>query len=82
MATETCMDLADDMGIIRINVLHCLNCGEVVDPLILDHRERIPAPLIGRARVAAKTCLTGSGTPKHEVVVLPQRVAGLRPEAE
>ena len=60
MAKETCMDLKDDMGIFTIVVLHCLNCGEVVDPLILDHRGRVPAPLIGRARVAPKTGLTGS----------------------
>ena len=54
------MDLDDDMGLITIPVLHCLNCGEVVDPLILDHRGRVPAPLIGRARIAHRTALTGS----------------------
>ena len=61
MAKETCMDLKDDMGIFTTVVLHCLNCGEVVDPLILDHRRQVTAPLIGRARVAPKTGLTGSG---------------------
>ena len=55
------MDVEDDMGIIMIDVLHCLNCGEVVDPLILDHRGKVPAPMIGRARVALKTGLTSSG---------------------
>ena len=56
---DTCMDLDDDMGLITIHVLHCLNCGEVVDPLILDHRGKVPAPLIGHARIAPKTALTG-----------------------
>jgi len=61
MTKETCMDLEDEMGIIAIPVLHCLNCGEVVDPLILEHRKRVPTPIMGRARVAPKTALTGSG---------------------
>jgi hypothetical protein len=61
MIRETCMDLKDERGIIRIVALHCVNCGEVVDPLILKHRERAPAPMIGRARVAPKTALIGSG---------------------
>ncbi len=61
MAKETCMDLKDEMGIFIISVLHCLNCGEVVDPLILQNRLSAPAPMIGRARVAPKTGLEGSG---------------------
>ena len=54
------MDLNDERGIITIVALHCVNCGEVVDPLILKHREWAPAPMIGRARIAPKTGLTGS----------------------
>ncbi len=61
MAKETCMDLQDEAGIMIIPVLQCLNCGEVVDPLILKHRMRAPAPMMGHARVAPKTALTGSG---------------------
>jgi len=61
MTKEICMDLNDEMGIFTIPVLHCLNCGEVVDPLILQHRLSAPAPMIGRARVAPKTGLAGSG---------------------
>ena len=60
MTKETCMDLEDERGIITIPVLHCLNCGEVVDSLILEHRKNVPAPMMGRARVALKTALTGS----------------------
>ena len=55
------MDVQDDMGIIMIDVFHCLNCGEVVDPLILEHRGNVPTPMVGRARVAPKTALDGSG---------------------
>ena len=58
---EIWVDPEDELGIIAIEVLHCLNCGEVVDPLILQHRKRVPAPSIGRARVAPKTSLTWSG---------------------
>ena len=54
---ETWIDLQDDMGILTIEVLHCLNCGEVIDPTILRHRLSVPAPLIGHARVAPKTAL-------------------------
>jgi hypothetical protein len=61
MTKETCMDLKDEMGIIRIVVLHCLNCGEVVDPLILEHRLSAPRPMDNRARRTPKVGLTGSG---------------------
>jgi hypothetical protein len=61
MIKETWMDLKDEAGIIKVMVFHCLNCGEVVDPLILKHRKMAPPPMIGRARVSPKTALTGSG---------------------
>ena len=47
-------------GIITVVALHCVNGGEVVDPFILKHHERAPAPMISRARIAPKTGLTGS----------------------
>lgn len=61
MTKEICMDLKDEMGIFTIPVLHCLNCGEVTDPLILQHRLSAPAPITGRARVAPKVGLAGTG---------------------
>lgn len=61
MPKERCMDLKDEMGIIRIAVLHCLICGEVADPLILEHRLSATGPMVGHARVASKIGLTGSG---------------------
>ncbi len=60
MSKVTCMDLQDEAGIMIIPVLQCLNCGEVVDSLILEHRKHMPVPMVGRARVALKTGLTGS----------------------
>ncbi len=59
MSKVTCTDLQDETGIMIIPVLQCLNCGEVVDSLILEHRKNMPAPMVGRARVALKTSLTG-----------------------
>ena len=63
MGRETCMDLADEKGVFIIPVLHCLNCGEIVDPLILAHRQIAPLPFKSRARVAPKTALAGSHNP-------------------
>ena len=60
------MDLKDETGLIQIVVLHCLNCGEVVDPLILHHRLSAPPPMKDRARVALKTGLTRSGTTTYD----------------
>ncbi len=68
MTKETCMDLADEMGIFTIDVLHCLNCGEIVDPLILKHRMKAPAPMKDHARVALKTALAGDGSRNRDDV--------------
>lgn len=54
-----CIDLKDEIGLIKIEVLKCLNCGNVVDPLILQHRLSAPAPMVGHAQVTLKTTLVG-----------------------
>ncbi len=33
-------DLLDDSGHLRFKALRCVCCGDVVDPLILKHRQR------------------------------------------
>jgi hypothetical protein len=38
MVLEYYMDLQDDTGQIAITVLRCTNCGNVIDPVILQNR--------------------------------------------
>lgn len=45
------MDLRDDTGQIAFGVWRCVNCGEVVDPVVMNHRSIPPtAPYRGRTR--------------------------------
>ena len=60
MQSYTLIDLEDETGKIAVNVLRCVNCGEVVDPVILENRKNSPAPMIGRARFTPKTAFTGT----------------------
>ena len=60
MQNQTYIDPQDESGIISIVALRCLNCGEVVDPVILRNRDVSPAPMNGRARLTHKTILTRS----------------------
>lgn len=62
MANETFMETREESGFIKIVVLHCLNCGEVVDPLILRHLTGASPPMKDRARVVLNVGLGGSGT--------------------
>lgn len=43
MVLEHYMDLQDDTGQIGMTALRCTNCGEVIDPVILQNRIK-PAP--------------------------------------
>jgi hypothetical protein len=43
MVVEHYIDLQDDTGQIGLTALRCMSCGEVIDPVILQNRER-PAP--------------------------------------
>ncbi len=60
MQKHTLIDLEDELGIIMIEVLRCLNCGEVIDPMILKNRATRPKPLIGKARFTPITASAGS----------------------
>jgi len=45
------MDLRDDTGHLDFLGWRCLNCGEVVDPVVLTHRVDAPTgPYQGRTR--------------------------------
>jgi hypothetical protein len=36
-------DLRDDTGRLRFEGWRCINCGEVIDPVVLTHRDHAPA---------------------------------------
>jgi len=51
MIRESCLDIQDDTGQLSFNGWKCLNCGELVDPLVLMHRIESPtSPYRGRTR--------------------------------
>ena len=60
MQDQTYIDPQDESGIISIIALRCVNCGEVLDPIILRNRSSTPAPMNGRARITHKTALANS----------------------
>ena len=51
MMRESFLDLRDDTGQMTFNGWRCVNCGEVIDPVVLTHRIEAPAsPYRGRTR--------------------------------
>ena len=51
MIRDSFLDLRDDTGRFNFEGWRCLNCGEVVDPVVLTHRVDAPAgPYQGRTR--------------------------------
>ncbi len=50
MSQEIFEDLHDDTGAIFFNGWRCLTCGEIIDPVIVAHREQRPRPWIGKNR--------------------------------
>lgn len=51
MIQDGFVDLRDDTGRLQFEGWRCLNCGEVVDPVVLTHRTEMPAgPYRGRTR--------------------------------
>ena len=45
MVLEHCTDLLELSGHIDFLALRCLQCGDVVDPVILQNRHRTPRPV-------------------------------------
>lgn len=45
LVPEHCSDLLDIAGVIDFIALRCLQCGELVDPVILRNRHRTPEPV-------------------------------------
>jgi len=51
MIRDSFLDLRDDTGRLTFEGWRCLNCGEVVDPVVLTHRIDAPTgPYQGRTR--------------------------------
>ncbi len=51
MVSDSFIDLRDDMGGLLFEGWRCVNCGEVLDPVVLQHRTaKPPAPYRGRTR--------------------------------
>ncbi len=50
MMQDDYLDLQDEAGQCWFSAWRCLICGEVLDPLILKHRNSPPAPMVDRAR--------------------------------
>lgn len=45
LVQDHCYDLLDDSGQLGFKALRCVCCGDVIDPLILKHRQKRWAPL-------------------------------------
>ena len=54
MTRDDCHDLDDRGGEGRFVAWHCLICGEILDPLILQHRRSPPERQVDRARLPLK----------------------------
>jgi hypothetical protein len=55
MVQEWCIDLLDDTGGIDFQARRCVQCGEIVDPVISHNRE------IGPYRIARRRRLSPAG---------------------
>ncbi|MBI3593379.1 MAG: hypothetical protein HY200_00305 [Nitrospirae bacterium] len=50
MIEEQFLDLRDDTGKMTFYGWHCLNCGDVTDPIIQAHRKQQTSPFPSRSR--------------------------------
>lgn len=51
MIPDCFVDLRDDTGRLKFEGWRCVNCGEVVDPVVLTHRSETPSgPYRGNTR--------------------------------
>lgn len=54
------MDIRDELGNIWIQAIHCLNCGEILDPVIWKNRHHTIKPLEGKARLHKNSPVTAN----------------------
>lgn len=50
MVTEQCLDLLDESGHRDFRARRCVLCGEFIDPVILQNRQRRPTAGLTRSR--------------------------------
>ena len=55
MVEETFVDRETSPSVSSFTGWRCLICGEILDPLILEHRRAQREPMIGRARVSPRS---------------------------
>jgi hypothetical protein len=61
MVTEFCFDLFDGTGKLSFPARRCVQCGEVIDSIILKNRQHPPVSAEQKAERSARTCaLTSS----------------------
>lgn len=53
MVSDECVDYLDSADI-SVVAWRCVICGEMLDPIIMEHRRVQREPMIGRARVSLK----------------------------
>jgi hypothetical protein len=51
MVQERFEDFPGDFAGLPFQGVRCVNCGEILDPLILEHRNQRPQPMKNRRRV-------------------------------
>jgi len=50
MMSEVFQNLSGDAGVVWFTGWRCIVCGDMVDPIILKHRQRAQPPPISRTR--------------------------------
>ena len=58
MVEEVFEDVKDDTGALRFAGWRCVNCGEILDPIIQANRATRPLPFMDRARKRRSTIPT------------------------
>ena len=58
MVEEEFEDVWDDTGALRFAGWRCINCGEILDPVIQANRVARPVPFMARARKRHSTIPT------------------------
>jgi len=51
MQKHILMDHMNESGEVFITAWRCLNCGEVLDPMIMQNRKFMPEPIYDKARM-------------------------------
>ncbi|GJL52306.1 hypothetical protein [Candidatus Nitrospira salsa] len=51
MQKQILMDHMNESGEVFIRAWRCINCGEVLDPMIMQNRKCMPEPIYDKARM-------------------------------